>query len=93
MGHRLLIRLLVCIFVAALLLYSYIDKLNGITQLQIEIPKLVAEVKVLQEENNLLSLEIEKIENPKVLLEKIRQPEYSHLKQPSSTSVIFIEEG
>lgn len=87
MSHRLLIRLLLCIFVSAFLLYSYIDKLNDITELKIEIPKLSEEVQVLREENAALSLQIAKIENPQSLLEKSRRPEFSHLKQPSPDQV------
>ena len=93
MSHRLLIRLLLCIFISAFLLYSYIDKLNDITELKIEIPKLSEEVQVLREENNTLVLQIEKVENPKSLIEKSRLPEYSHLKQPSRLKVQTIEMG
>lgn len=90
MDRKLLFRLLLCIFISVLLLYSYIDKLNDITQLKIKIPKLIQEVQTLQEENIALILQIEKIENPKKLIEKMRQPEFSHLHQP--TQVIKIEE-
>lgn len=90
-SRRLLIRLLLCILFSAFLLYSYIDKLNDITELKIEIPKLAEEVQVLREENAALILQIEKIENPQSLMEKMRQPEYSHLREP--THVIKIEEG
>jgi len=89
-SHRLLIRLLLCIFISAFLLYSYIDKLNDITELKIEIPKLAEEVQVLREENSALSLQIEELENPKSLIQKMRQPEFSHLHQP--THVIKIED-
>lgn len=90
MSHWLLFRLLLCIFISALLLYSYIDKLNDITELKIEIPKLAEEVRLLQEENAALILQVEEHENPKSLIEKMHQPEFSHLQQPSQ--VIRIEE-
>ena len=91
MSFSLLIRLLCCIFIAALLLFSYVHKLNGITRLKIEIPKLKRRVQVLLEENRALMLEIEKKENPHQLMQWLQNPRFSHLRQPSSSEVIIME--
>jgi len=91
-SHQLLLRLLLCIFVSAFLLYSYIDRQNDITEMKFFIPKLAEEVRALSEENATLLLEVEQIENPKVLLEKMRLPEFSHLKEPLPLEVIRIDE-
>lgn len=91
MSYRLLIRLLLCIFTSAFLLYSYIDKLNEIIELKIEIPKLDKEMAALREKNQALILQIEAIESPRFLIEKSRLPEYSGLKQPSRSKVQIIE--
>jgi len=73
-----------------LLLYSYIDKQNVITKLQINIPKLAEEVRMLREENAALALQIEQLENPKLLIIKLYQPPFSHLLHPSR--VLQVEE-
>ncbi len=89
-AHHLLFRLLFCISIFALFFYSYIDKQNVITKLQIEIPKLAGEVRTLQEGNAALALEVEKMENPRCLMIKLREPQFSHLRPPSQ--VIEVEE-
>ncbi len=91
MSFYLLIRLLCCIFIAAFLVFSYIHKLNRITQFKIEIPKLEKKVQMLLEENRALMLEIEKKENPHQLIKWLQQPQFSHLKQPKPSEVIIME--
>lgn len=92
MRRGVLVRLLLCIFFAALLLYSYIDRLNEMTQLKFEIPKLESVVKRLREENDALKLQIECTQQPVSLMKRLREPEFSHLKQPSRLDVLVIEE-
>ncbi len=88
----LFIRLLVCIFIACVTLYSYIDKLNGLTELRLSIPLLTKEVKEIQEKNLELQYVIERFESPDNLLKLAQKPEFGHLKYPLNTEIIFLPE-
>jgi len=89
----LLIRLLLCIFILGIFLYTYIDKQNDLTELKMEIPKLTESLHFLEEENAHLSLEIERIESPAKLIKLLRQKEYSHLRYPYVDEVVVVKEG
>ncbi|WP_194848104.1 hypothetical protein [Candidatus Neptunochlamydia vexilliferae] len=91
MNQGLLVRLLICIFVLGIALYTYIDKQNDLTSLKMAIPQLVDSVRSLKEENADLSLEIEQLENPSHLIELLRQKEFSHLRYPCAHEVIVCE--
>lgn len=91
MSKGLLIRLLICIFILGGFLYTYIDKQNDLTELKMEIPKLVKSLKQLEEENAHRSLEIEQLESPDRLIKLLRQQEYSHLRYPYIDEVVVIE--
>ena len=93
MTQGLLIRLLICIFALGGLLYLYIDKQNDLTELKMQIPKLVRNLRVLEEENAQLKYDIEKLENPDRLMELLRSPEFSHLKQPLLSDVVIVHEN
>ena len=56
-----------------------------------EIPDLISTVRVLEEENSQLSLEIEKTENPHHLMDLLREKEYSHLYYPYIDEVVVIK--
>lgn len=73
-------------------LVLYIDKLNDLTRLRLEIPHHVRELKILQEENQRLQYEIDQFESPLYLMELLKKPEFSHLKFPSENEVLIIEE-
>lgn len=87
-----LIRLLLCISIAGLALYKYIDKLNELTELRLSIPVLAREVKEIQEKNIELQYTIEHFESPVHLMEIARKPEFGHLKYPSISEVILLPE-
>jgi len=91
MNKGLLFRLLICVFVLGGFFYTYIDKQNDLTELKMEIPDLISTVRVLEEENSQLSLEIEKIENPHHLMDLLREKEYSHLYYPYIDEVVVIK--
>lgn len=93
MTQGLLIRLLICIFALGGLLYLYIDKQNDLTELKMQIPKLVRNLRVLEEENAQLKYDIEKLENPERLMGLLRSPEFSHLKQPLLSDVVIVHEN
>lgn len=85
-----IIRLFFCIAIAGLTLFAYIEKQNSLTELRLAIPALAKEVNAIQEENTRLTYEIERFENPIVLMELMRQPEFSHLKYPYLNEEIFL---
>jgi len=87
-----LIRLLICIFVISGLFYLYIDKQNELTQLKIEIPKLAKHFRALEEKNSQLKYEIERRESPERLIDLLRTPGFSHLKQPLVNDVVIVDE-
>jgi hypothetical protein len=87
MTQGLLYRLLICILTIALFLYALIDKQNAITQLEIYLPILSAEVKELQEKNAHLEFAIEQAESPGRLLALLKEKEFSHLTYPKQIQV------
>lgn len=88
-----LIRILVCIGVIGVFLYSYIDKQNAVTRRRLEIPVLAKEIKDLKEANTRLQYEIDLFESPERLMELARQSQYSHLKQPMLKEILTMQEG
>lgn len=83
-------RLFICVVVAGLMLFVYIDKQNGLTELRIAIPILAKQVKDLQQENIRLLYEIEHFESPAHLMELMRQPEFAHLKFSYVSDEVFL---
>lgn len=92
MSLGLLCRLLGCVFILALAFYASIEKQNEITQLEICLPKLVAEVEELCEANGNLRFEIEKLEHPKRLFALLKKREFSHLVYPRASEVVHVKE-
>lgn len=85
-------RILICIAVAWLTMYLYIEKQNELTELRVALPMLSKEVKALSEENRRLKYEIEQFESPVHLMELARKPEFSHLKYPTVNQIVVLEE-
>lgn len=79
---------LICLILFAAFLFLYIEKLNQLTALRLEIPLVSKEVKDLQEENRRLQYEIDQFESPLHLMEMLKKPEFSHLKYPKSNEVV-----
>lgn len=88
---KLLIRVLLCIGIAAFALYAHIDTINDLTALRLAIPVLEKEVRALQRENERLQYEIDRFESPIHLMELSRKPEYGHLRHPLVEDVIVIK--
>jgi hypothetical protein len=84
MSRRVLLfaKLSLCILGAGILLFSYVEKQNELTELRLAIPALAKRVKAVQEENTRLTYELEKFEDPVHLMQLMQQPEFSHLKFP-----------
>jgi len=92
-NRELFVRLLICLSFAGLLLYKYIDKLNGLTELRLSIPLLERELKDIQEENLERQYAIDCFESPLHLMELARKPEFGHLKYPSIDTIILLPEA
>lgn len=93
MNKGFLIRIVFCIAILGMFLYSYINKINELTEQKLSIPKIEKEILLLQEENKRLKYIIDQFENPMHLMELARSPEYSHLKHPLVKDVLKVQEG
>jgi hypothetical protein len=85
-----LVRLLTCIALFALLLCLHLDKQNRITQLRYELPMLADRLEGLREQNAILQYEIDRLESPVRLMHLLALPEYSHLKDPELSDIIWV---
>lgn|GEM_PF-3237722 len=65
-------------------LLALIGKENRLMELRLQIPKKEVELKSLNEEAYRLEIELDTQLSPKVLLEKLRTPSYSHLTFPEN---------
>ena len=88
-----LIKIFACIFILSVTLSLYIEKQNQLTELRLEIPNIMKELKRIQEENIHLQYEINQFESPVHLMELSRKPEYSHLKYPNLNEILILQEG
>ena len=88
-----LTKILICIVVFGLFLYSYVDMQNNITRRRLEIPVLAKEIKDLKEANTHLQYEIDIFRSPEHLMDLARHSEYSHLKQPMLKEILNAPEG
>ena len=93
MNKITLLRILFCIFLFSLFLYSYTDQQNTLTDLRIRLPLVAKEIKTIREENKRLQYEIDQFENPQRLMELARHSEFSHLKHPLVKEVLTCQEG
>ncbi len=92
-SRSMLSRLLVCIAVFGVLLYSYVDRQNDVTRLRLEIPQLAKEIKDLKEENTRLQYEIDLFESPQHLMQLASHCEFAHLKHPMAKEILTMDEG
>ncbi len=74
-------------------LFSYLEKQNELTELRIYVPKLVKEIKLIQEDNIRLKYQIQKFESPENLMQLATDSKFSHLKYPLSKEVLVLQEG
>ncbi len=93
MKKSLLAKVLVCALSFGGVLYAYVQQQNDLTYLRIELPALCDEVRLLEEENTRLTLEIDRFENPKHLMQLAKRPEFSHLKHPIVDEVLVLDQG
>lgn len=86
-------RIFICLVLAGMTLYAFIDKQNQVTEVRLAIPLLTNKVKKLQEENGRLQYEIDRFESPIHLMELAGKSEFGHLKYPYTKDVIIISEN
>lgn len=90
MNRGIFIRVCLCVLIVGILLYTYLNQQNSITQLQLQIPQLTRELASIREENTRLQFLIDQFESPSHLMELARLPQFSHLKYPRADEVIVI---
>ena len=93
MKNGIIPKIFVCLSVFSLCLFSYLEKQNELTQLKLYAPKVVKEIKSLQEENARLQYEVEQFESPDNLIRLARDTRFSHLKHPLNRDVLMMQEG
>lgn len=89
----MVLRLLLCIILAGLTLYKYIDKLNELTALRLSIPQITLELQEIEERNIELNYQLRQFIDPAHLLKLARQPEYSHLRYPTNEEILVLPDG
>lgn len=92
-ARTIILQVMICMIIAWWTLYLYIDRHNELTELRIEIPALMKEVRSLQEENARLKYDIDQFESPIHLMELANKPEFSHLKSPYINEVMILPQG
>ncbi|MBI5345845.1 MAG: hypothetical protein HZB76_01700 [Chlamydiae bacterium] len=93
MNRGLFLKIMICIFVFSLSLFSYVDKKNGLTTYKIEVPKLAREINTLKQQIKKLQYEVDQFENPTNLMQLAQRPEFNHLRHPLVDEVLTLKEG
>lgn len=93
MNFRVLLQILCCLTVFTLYLYHMIQKQNRINYLSLQLPKLIKDVKALEEENLRLQFQVNCFESPDHLMWLVKQQEFTHLKMPLLQEVYTLPEG
>jgi hypothetical protein len=88
----LLVRLLICVAVAAAFLYAYLQEQNELTRTRLAIPVLLKEIREIEESTVALQYQIEQFESPDNLMALAARVEYAHLKQPLLREIIALAE-
>lgn len=74
-------------------LFSYLEKQNELTELRIYVPKLVKEVKFIQEDNTRFRYQIQEFEGPEHLMLLASESQFSHLKYPLNKEILVLEDS
>ncbi len=92
-GIGIFVRIITCIIFLCLLVYSYIDKQNDVTERRLEIPTISREIRELEGATSKLHYEVERFESPVHLIELSRKPEFGHLKNLYLEDILQLPEG
>lgn len=89
---NLLYQIWIGIFIVGFCFYLYVDRQNDLIKLQIELPLVRKELRLLEEENRQLLFAIEEVENPSRIMQLRKDPKFSHLKEVHEDAIIILEE-
>ena len=87
-----IVQIAICLVMLGGFLFSYLEKQNELTQLRIYVPKLVKEVRSIQEESVQLSYQIQAFESPDHLMQLAAEPQFSHLKYPLNKDILVLQD-
>ena len=93
MNSRMLLQILCCLTVFTFYLYHMIQKQNKINYLSLHLPKIVKDLKAIEEENMRLRFQVNCFESPDHLMQLIKSQEYTHLKTPILKEIFTLPEG
>jgi cell division protein FtsL len=95
MGQKkgFVLQVFLCLMLFSICWFSYLEKQNELTELRIYVPKLVKEIKYIQEENTRLKYQIEQFENPERLMKMASETRFSHLKHPLNKEILVLQEA
>ncbi len=82
-----------CLALSGACWFSYLEKQNALTELRIYVPKLVKEIKEIEQENTRLSYQIDQFENPDHLMRLAAEPRFSHLKHPLHKEILVLQDA
>jgi hypothetical protein len=88
---KVTLQIFLCLGLLGFCSFSYLEQQSTLTKLRLYIPRLMKEIKSIQEENVRLSYRIQEFESPKHLLEMAALPAFRHLKYPLSKEVIVLQ--
>lgn len=83
----------VCFTVFGFCLYSYLDEQNALTKLKMQLPQKEKEIRMIREEMNRLSYQVDQFENPSNLIEIVHRPEFGHLRHPILREILTVPEA
>lgn len=90
MKSAFFIRLGICCVFLGSFLYTYVNKKNDITEIQLRIPGMVLKLQSLNEEVKALQFLVDKFEGPENLMHLSTLPEYGHLRSPLESEIIYL---
>lgn len=90
MKKKWIAKVAICILGCAAISYEHIHELNKLTAMRIQIPQIVQEIAVVNEEIDRLDFEFQSIENPVHLLYLAKNAEYSDLKYPLEEDILVV---
>ena len=95
MGQKkgFIVQISLCLVMLGACLFSYLEKQNELTELRIYVPKLVKEIRLIEEENVALKYQIQKFESPENLMALALDQQFSHLKYPLNKEVLVLQDA
>ncbi len=70
----------------------HIKRRNQLISLQLAIPQVEKQLRIVKRENARLQEEILRVEEPAILLKWLKEPEYGHLRHPTQDEVLTLED-